>query len=84
MNQLRSLLPLSSEADVRPPGLHLLVRSSDQQAVDLSESGIMLAPLAQQMALVASVPLTEDEPWEPMREGEVIALKQGLVRARAG
>ena len=68
--------------DIRPPGLHLLVRSSDQQAVDLSESGIMLAPLAQQMALVASVPLTDDEPWEPLGEGEVIALQQGLVQAR--
>ena len=70
------------DGETRPPGLHLLVRSSDQQAVDLSASGIMLAPLAQQMALVASVPLTEDEPWQPIGEGEVLAVKQGLVRAR--
>jgi len=41
----------------------------------------MLAPLAQELTLVASVPLT-DEPWEPIAEGEVIALKEGLVRAR--
>ena len=73
---------IQSDGGTRPPGLHLLVRSGNQQAVDLSESGIMLAPLAQEMALVASVPLTEDEPWEPINEGEVIALKQGLVRAR--
>jgi len=68
----------------RPPGLHLLIRSSNQQAVDLSESGVMLAPVAQELALVASVPLTDDEPWEPLAQGEVIALKHGGVWARAG
>jgi hypothetical protein len=31
---------------------------------------------------VASVPLT-DEAWEPIAEGEVIALKEGIVRARS-
>lgn len=69
----------------RPPGLHLLVRSSNQQAVDLTESGIMLAPVAQELALVASVPLTDDEPWEPIAQGEVVALRQGCVwdRVRA-
>ncbi len=66
----------------RPPGLHLLVRSSNEQAIDLTESGVMLAPVAQELALVASVPLTDDEPWEPIAEGEVIALRQGCVWAR--
>lgn len=70
-----------SDGNVRPPGLHLLVRSCSEQAVDLSQSGIMLAPLAQELVLVASVPLT-DEPWEAIAEGEVIALTQGVVRAR--
>ena len=70
-----------SDGNVRPPGLHLLVRSCNEQAVDLSQSGVMLAPVAQELALVASVPLT-DEPWEPIGEGEVIALTQGLVWAR--
>ena len=69
------------DGSVRPPGLHLLVRSCNEQAVDLSQSGIMLAPLAQELVLVASVPLT-DEPWEAIAEGEVIALTQGVVRAR--
>ena len=49
----------------RPQGLHLLVCSENEQAVDLTKSGVMLAPLAQELALVASVPLT-DEPWEPV------------------
>jgi len=69
------------DGDTRPPGLHLLARDSDDQAVDLSESGIMMAPTAQELALVASVPLT-DEPWEPIQEGEVVALRHGLVWAR--
>jgi glutamine amidotransferase len=58
-----------------------LARDSDDQVVDLSESGIMMAPTAQELALVASVPLT-DEPWEPINEGEVIAVRDGLVWAR--
>lgn len=69
------------DGDTRPPGLHLLARACNEQAVDLSESGIMMAPTAQELALVASVPLT-DEPWEPIAEGEVIALRDGLVWAR--
>ncbi len=72
---------LQSDGDVRPPGLHLLVRSCNEQAVGLSVSGILLSPVAQELALVASVPLT-DEPWEPVAEGEVIALTQGVVWAR--
>jgi glutamine amidotransferase len=72
---------IQSDGGVRPPGLHLLVRSCNEQAVDLTESGVMLAPVAQELALVASVPLT-DEPWEPISEGEVVALTQGVVWAR--
>ena len=66
----------------RPPGLHLLVRSSNEQAIDLTQSGVMLAPVAQELTLVASVPLTDDEPWEPIASGEIIALRQGCVWAR--
>jgi glutamine amidotransferase len=69
------------DGDVRPPGLHLLVRSCNEQAVDLTKSGVIMAPLAQELALVASVPLT-DEPWEPIGEGEVIAVTEGVVWER--
>ena len=69
------------DGDVRPPGLHLLVRSCSEQAIDLSKSGVLLAPVAQELVLIASVPLT-DEPWEPIGEGEVIAVTQGVVWAR--
>ena len=70
-----------SDGEVRPPGLHLLVRSCNEEAIDLTKSGVMLAPLAQELALVASVPLT-DEPWEPIGEGEIIVLAHGVVWAR--
>lgn len=70
-----------NDGGVRPPGLHMLARSCNEQAVDLSRSGVIMAPVAQELVLVASVPLT-DEPWEPIGEGEVIALTQGLVWER--
>jgi predicted glutamine amidotransferase len=70
------------DGSIRPPGLHLLVRSCNEQAVDLTQSGVLLAPIAQELVLVASVPLT-DEPWEPINEGEVVALRKGLVWARS-
>jgi len=73
---------IQDDGDSRPPGLHMLVRSSNEQAVDLTKSGVILAPVAQELTLVASVPLT-DEPWEPINEGEVIALTQGVVWARS-
>jgi len=69
------------DGEVRPPGLHLLVRSCNEEAVDLTKSGVILAPVAQELALVASVPLTS-EAWEPIGEGEVIAVTQGVVWAR--
>jgi len=71
-----------SDGQERPPGLHMLVRSENQQAVDLTKSGVIMAPLAQELALVASVPLT-DETWEPIAEGEVVALARGIVWSRA-
>ena len=44
--------------------------------------GLGAAGDVQELALVASVPLT-DEPWEPISEGEVIALRQGFIWERA-
>ncbi|MCJ7589723.1 MAG: hypothetical protein MUO51_00035 [Woeseiaceae bacterium] len=44
-----------SDGKVRPPGLHMLVRSCNEQAINLTQSGVLLAPLAQELVLVASV-----------------------------
>lgn len=70
-----------NDGEIRPPDLHLLVRCCNERAIDFSQSGITMVPIAQAPALIARVPLT-DEPWEPIAEGDVIALKDGLIRAR--
>jgi glutamine amidotransferase len=70
-----------SDGEERPPGLHMLVRSENEEAVDLTKSGVIMAPLAQELALIASVPLT-NENWEPIAQGEVVALTRGVVWAR--
>lgn len=57
----------TNEGAIEPPGLHVLCR----QCIDG-------AAATQQVALVASVPLTA-EPWRPLAEGEVIALRDGRV-----
>jgi glutamine amidotransferase len=57
----------TNDGRIEPPGLHVLCR----QCVDGPGA-------AQDIALVASVPLTS-EPWRPLAEGEVIALREGRV-----
>jgi glutamine amidotransferase len=54
--------------EIRPPGLHVLCRhcAAMDDGVDV--------------ALVASVPLSR-EPWRPLDEGEVVALREGRVVA---
>lgn len=60
----------SDAGAIEPPGLHVLCRhcaaGPDEQ---------------QHVALVASVPLSS-EPWQPLAEGEVIALRDGRVVRR--
>lgn len=55
----------SDAGAIEPPGLHVLCRSCIEHG-------------AQQVALVASVPLT-GERWRPLAEGEVIVLHAGRV-----
>lgn len=68
-----------ADGQKRPPGLHLLRRSCPIVAKPIGSDAFKLesggAP--QEVALVASVPLT-DESWAPFRPGEVIALQGGL------
>lgn len=44
----------------------LTLGNNHQDARALTQFGILLPPVVQELALVASVPLT-DEPWEPKR-----------------
>jgi glutamine amidotransferase len=61
---------------IRPPGLYLLQRCCWRSAPELAEAGVELKSVRQDVALVASTPLT-DELWQPLGEGDLIALSDG-------
>jgi predicted glutamine amidotransferase len=67
-----------ADGQLRAPGLHLLQRSCSRQSEDLPQAGVTLDKdkARQDVVIVASVPLT-DEPWRPLRQGEVLALVGG-------
>ena len=62
---------------MRAPGLYLLQRYCWRTAPELHDAGVNLTSIRQDVALVATVPLT-DELWEPLGEGDLIALRDGL------
>ena len=67
--------------EIEPPGLHLLCRSCHPGS-DAKLAGVSWAPQEHQhVALLASVPLS-DERWEPLREGEIVVLCEGKVVRR--
>ncbi|HEY5946751.1 MAG TPA: class II glutamine amidotransferase [Kofleriaceae bacterium] len=72
---------MNASGTIEPPGLHVLCRrcSADSDGVELA--GITVEHHAEQhVALIASVPLS-NEGWQPLAEGEVVAVREGqLVR----
>jgi predicted glutamine amidotransferase len=68
------------DGQMRPPGMYLLQRCCWESAPELKESGVDLTTVRQDVALVASIPLT-DELWQPIEEGALIALRDGLCFA---
>jgi glutamine amidotransferase len=64
------------DGDIKPPGLYLLQRCCWRPAPELADSGVDLQSIRQDVALVASTPLT-DELWTPLGEGTLIALSMG-------
>ena len=70
-----------SDGAMRPPGLCMLRRRCPAEAPSLSGSGIAIDLPEQEVALLASVPLT-DEAWTPLAEGEVIAIEDAAVLSR--
>jgi glutamine amidotransferase len=67
---------------IRPPGLHVLCRRCSERSETGPVPGVsMAADHAQEVALVASVPLTS-ESWEALAEGEVLVLREGRVVLR--
>jgi len=65
---------------LRPPGLHVLRRSSPVAPPILDSPGVCVesAHEEQRVTLVASVPLS-DEPWIPLGEGEVRVFEAGAA-----
>lgn len=66
---------------VEPPGLVYLQRACPHAERTAEISGLSIHSPDQSVALVASVPLN-NEPWTALGEGEVIALRDGLIVAR--
>lgn len=71
---------------IRPPGLHLLCRTCAGETGRFDADGLSIgsAGRPQEVALVASVPLTPGEPWRALREGELVALREGRVIQSGG
>lgn len=66
---------------VEPPGLFCLERRCPGGAGAFASGGVAVGGEAQAVALVASVPLSE-APWQPLGEGEVIAVAEGTIVRR--
>ncbi|MFN2329537.1 MAG: class II glutamine amidotransferase [Chromatocurvus sp.] len=76
----RRLQPLTRQ--VTAPALYRLECPAGDKAALVRDSESEEAVTAQRVILLASVPLTQ-ESWIPMREGEVLAIRQGEIVARA-
>lgn len=66
---------------VEPPGLYLLTRTCHAENQPLQAHGVCVDGGFQQVVLLASVPLSE-EAWQPLAEGETVAVAAGEVLAR--
>jgi len=71
------------DGQIRPPGLYLLQRCCWESAPELADAGVELKTVRQDVALVASTPLT-DELWQPLGEGHLVALAGGCCYDAAG
>lgn len=69
------------DGQIAPPGLHMLTRSCETDAESLQAHGLDIGHDGQQITLLASVPLS-DEAWQPLAEGELVAIQDGRLLAR--
>lgn len=66
-------------AEIKLPGLHVLMRQCDVDISDTSIKGLQIEKKqAQNVFLVSSVPLN-DENWLALKEGETMVFKQGKL-----
>ena len=69
---------IQAAGDITPPGLFLLSRRCADADEPVNASGVSVAPGFQEVLLIASVPLT-DENWRPFAEGELVAVSAGQM-----
>lgn len=70
-----------ANGEYQSPGLYWLHRQCARKDLLAETSGVSVTSSRQDVILAASVPLT-DEAWEPLREGEVIAISKGKIATR--
>jgi len=64
--------------EVRPPGLYLVQANTIPEDQSWLATGLNVSGPEQPVAILASVPLTA-EPWEPLRQGELLMIAAGRV-----
>lgn len=69
---------IQAAGNTAPPGLFRLSRRCADVHESIYADGVSIAPGFQEVTLIASVPLT-DEQWVPFADGEVIAVSAGQV-----
>jgi len=74
-----------ADKTIRAPGLHMLYRACPAGTTPKTGGGVHIEPCSteQQVALVASVPLTDHEDWIPLKEGQIVVLVDGRDGARS-
>jgi glutamine amidotransferase len=70
---------IQDSGEIGAPGLHVLCRSCSETSRAVPLVGVSIAPEQhQQVALVASVPLSKEH-WRPLAEGEIVVICEGRV-----
>lgn len=72
-----------STGQVAPPGLCLLACRCTDPGEPLHADGVTVAPGFQEMVLIASVALTDEE-WRPLGDGELVAVSDGKLVGGTG
>jgi glutamine amidotransferase len=72
---------MHGEQGIRPPGLHVICRRCTRDADAVDTEGLTIVPTTteQHVVLVASVPLTREPGWRFLREGELMAIRDGAI-----
>lgn len=70
---------------IEPPGLWMLQRHcTPDDPPPVQETGVKVAPAQRSVLWIASVPLTADDVWRPLGEGELLAVRDGGLLVAGG